>query len=820
MIVRGGPSPESVQTNVANFERCLSSFAAYPDEVVIVNTGLDETEPGFKEMNAVAERYGAKVYHYQWTEDFSEARNYSFMRCSHDIVMWLDADDIVETPETFANMIRDVFGSGTLEGIYAEYLYDFDDRGNCVTILNRERIVDRRFFLWQAPIHEVLCQTYQARLALMPPFIGRIRHNHVRGDKGQAASLARNLRVLEHNFGTGPGQLGKPIDERMLFYWANTLMGLRRYDEALQKYIAYVPLSGNQAEIAVALGSASECCRLMHRYGEAKALAYQAIERNPDAPTPYFLLAQAMQASGNSRLARHFTKLCLVRAQNFSQEMVSNPKVITGTASMLAAKCAFEVGDWDEALAFLDVAEKYHGPDEVGFKEMRRKVAEEKDRKKLLDSYLSIKRELESEGRGAEVHLLAEAAPESIRNHAEVARYRKKIRPAGKPVMVICAPGGMPGGWGPEKLLTGIGGSEEAICYMAPRFAKRGWHVEVYAHCTRQTTDGVEWYPFDEFQGDQDTGVDALIIWRFSDPMFTCGMKTKTAWFWAHDVPVKLGWYRGLWNLFDGMFFVSKYHSDLYGEFVPDPLRIVSANGIDHPSLVPLDDLANEPHRLVYASCPTRGLVTVLHWWEYIKKDVPDAELDVYYGLHPSLMASLRGGDGEVGLRKRAVEQVKEMSKQEGVNWKGFVGQEELHRGFAKAGVWAYPTHFPEVSCITAMKVQAHGCVPVTMNDFALVETVKHGIKINGNIRDPSVQKQWADAVIEQLKNPWTKAQRLDMARDARSKFNWDHVADQWDSIIRERAFQKVFTSDPAVVHEVKYKIIEKGNLAPIKAGI
>ncbi len=35
------------------------------------------------------------VYDFEWIDDFSAARNFSFSKASKDYIMWLDADDII-----------------------------------------------------------------------------------------------------------------------------------------------------------------------------------------------------------------------------------------------------------------------------------------------------------------------------------------------------------------------------------------------------------------------------------------------------------------------------------------------------------------------------------------------------------------------------------------------------------------------------------------------------------------------------------------------------------------------------------------------------
>ncbi|TYS63754.1 glycosyltransferase [Bacillus infantis] len=68
-------------------ERCIGSFASIIDEFILVDTG--STDNTVK----VAETLGAKVYFYQWTDDFSAARNFALSKAKGDWIIFLDADE-------------------------------------------------------------------------------------------------------------------------------------------------------------------------------------------------------------------------------------------------------------------------------------------------------------------------------------------------------------------------------------------------------------------------------------------------------------------------------------------------------------------------------------------------------------------------------------------------------------------------------------------------------------------------------------------------------------------------------------------------------
>jgi tetratricopeptide (TPR) repeat protein len=71
--------------------RCLLSATPVVDEMVIVDTGsTDRTK-------AIAKTFGAKVYDFEWTDDFSEARNLSLSKATGEWILVLDADETISS---------------------------------------------------------------------------------------------------------------------------------------------------------------------------------------------------------------------------------------------------------------------------------------------------------------------------------------------------------------------------------------------------------------------------------------------------------------------------------------------------------------------------------------------------------------------------------------------------------------------------------------------------------------------------------------------------------------------------------------------------
>ncbi|WP_245697697.1 glycosyltransferase family 2 protein [Paenibacillus oryzae] len=69
--------------------RCLESVKPLVDEMVVVDTGSSDN------TKEIALSYGALVYDFQWTDNFSDARNFALSKTTCQWALVLDADDYI-----------------------------------------------------------------------------------------------------------------------------------------------------------------------------------------------------------------------------------------------------------------------------------------------------------------------------------------------------------------------------------------------------------------------------------------------------------------------------------------------------------------------------------------------------------------------------------------------------------------------------------------------------------------------------------------------------------------------------------------------------
>jgi glycosyltransferase involved in cell wall biosynthesis len=76
-----------VKNESENIARCLESVKPYVDELIIVDTGSDDNTV------EIAHQYGAKVFYFQWCDDFAAAKNYAMSQATSNWILFLDADE-------------------------------------------------------------------------------------------------------------------------------------------------------------------------------------------------------------------------------------------------------------------------------------------------------------------------------------------------------------------------------------------------------------------------------------------------------------------------------------------------------------------------------------------------------------------------------------------------------------------------------------------------------------------------------------------------------------------------------------------------------
>ncbi|MBD5522369.1 MAG: glycosyltransferase [Lachnospiraceae bacterium] len=74
-----------------HIEECLKRLKPYHYEIVLVDTGSTDS------TLEIAARYTDKIYHFDWVNDFSAARNFALDKASNNWVLSIDCDEYIES---------------------------------------------------------------------------------------------------------------------------------------------------------------------------------------------------------------------------------------------------------------------------------------------------------------------------------------------------------------------------------------------------------------------------------------------------------------------------------------------------------------------------------------------------------------------------------------------------------------------------------------------------------------------------------------------------------------------------------------------------
>ncbi len=98
-----------VKNESASLARCLASVKDTADEIIVVDTGSDD------DTVAIAERHGARLFSYAWTDDYAAARNVSLAHATGTFILYIDADE--ELHEGDRSKLLEVLRRGDVDAI-------------------------------------------------------------------------------------------------------------------------------------------------------------------------------------------------------------------------------------------------------------------------------------------------------------------------------------------------------------------------------------------------------------------------------------------------------------------------------------------------------------------------------------------------------------------------------------------------------------------------------------------------------------------------------------------------------------------------------
>jgi glycosyltransferase involved in cell wall biosynthesis len=759
-------------------EQCLNSLDGHVDAVYL-GINYPKGKKISKKIMHVAKRHKAVIHTFEWKDDFAGARNFIFSQIpkKYDFIGWCDTDDTLDG----VDKLRDVLDSVPkyADGILMKYDYEHDDQGNVTVTHWVVRVVrNNGTFQWKSSfadkgitVHETLSEKRRVAKVMNE----EVKVIHHADNERKTRSLNRNIELLERMYDKN----NKDPDPRILYYLATHYFGVSRFAEAENLFKQYVELSGWPEERASAFVYMGQLADFNGDPMLARQCYLYAIGENPSDPDSYVELGELEFKQGLYEKSVRWLEMAVDKKPNFSA-MVMRPMDNTFRAYMLLAQSHVNMGGkhLEIALPWAEKALKLR-PNDQEANDALDLIQNLIRIRNLTDGAVRLVKQLERDNRMDNIPLLLDLLPAELQDSPAILKIRNHYTEPeiwGKKSIAMYVGQGPLGLWGPWSLEEGVGGSEEAVIRLSKELVKHGWEVTVYGTPGDRAGayDGVVYKNYWEINL-QDT-FDVFIAWR-SPWFFDAKINARKKYLWLHDkMEVEEFTPERIANL-DKVILLSKYHRDCY-PMIPEEKVLYSANGIDPEEFTQHDQEPRDEHRMIYTSSHVRGLQLLLDCWPEIKKQVPDATLDIYYGWE-SFEAIHRGNPERMAWKDKITRQIEES---DGVTDHGRVGHDVIAKEMSKSDVWPYPCPFPEIYCITAVKAQAAGAIPVSSNFAALDETVQYGGKMLMKDFGDKEAKQFTKLLVEWLTKPQEEKDkaRAEMKKWARENCSWAKVAEGW----------------------------------------
>lgn len=803
--------------------RSIKAIAHDDDQIIVLDTGsrnnatikaarefTDDviSRPLVKQVSKLVKRWLPEYYGvFRESEyadgmimDFAAARQYITDAAANDWIFWIDSDDTIIDPDgNLRDLLNRLILSGKRDSLMMDYHYSFNEHGAVTTVLKRERLFDRTKYYWKGRCHETAIPREGVAVsgaALFTDLRAVVAHTNKRRDGAHKLSDIRNYVILRAEIEECRKKDRAP-DPRSIYYLANAARGLKRDTEAIDNYKVLIDRSGSRDDRFAAAYSIGVAYLENKRVPEAMDWFRRCQSLNTADPRSYYMLARSCYLLGRyQEAAFHFQVGRMLPEPRLSLHTY-DPTHIHIKPLHIAILTYKELDDFDACAALMDEL-RQKAPHDRETQDLEATLSNWAAGRRITDAaqtVLANLRDMDTQLKYNKIRSLLgdlNAVPEQLENRGLAALEPPDNREIPKrDVVFFCGNTAEP--WGPENAKTGIGGSERMVIEMAPRLQRLGFRVSVYAnvpHSQRglDKETGVNWQHFGSFDYRRKRGV--VIFWR-SVRAVELPVPCERRIVWCHDVQSPHEWTPARIALLDQAWFLSDYHANTIGEAARTQLEragklLITRNGVD-TALFEKQGIGRDPRRIVFLSSPDRGALTAIKIFRDAKHRSPGTmkgtELHIYYGFTKTFMERAAAVEylhvPDVDRDINSYEYMKAVFAAvdacPDVHFHGRVSFEEAARALCSAGVWLYPTRFPEISCMGAMEAQVAGCNIVATPYAALKETINWDVRA-WPIRDLSQAQECADTLTKAV----SEYAMPGIDKRAAERFSMDKLADEW----------------------------------------
>ena len=300
----------------ANIARCLESIPKTVDEIIVADTGsTDDTV-------SIAESYGARVFHYEWDNNFSSAKNYALGKASGDWIIFLDADEYlnINTQNILHDTLKKIHSNKSFDAIYSIMINTDGYNGKIISKNITVRIFRNNGIRYTGAIHEQLHKNGHPFKCVRVKNKDLVIYHTGYALGNLANKFSRNLALLEDQERSGH------INELTYYYLSSSYSNLGNQELAV-KYalLALKELKLKETPVAfkpyVFLITGMLSLIDQYTFEEIEKYVREALDLYPNHPELWRLDARLKKAENKYHQAIKSYLQALDCHQNFNQTM-------------------------------------------------------------------------------------------------------------------------------------------------------------------------------------------------------------------------------------------------------------------------------------------------------------------------------------------------------------------------------------------------------------------------------------------------------------------------------------------------------------------
>ncbi len=247
-----------------HIDECLSRLVLLNGEIIFVDTGSEDSTV------RIASRFTKNIYAFEWSNDFSAARNFAISKASNDIILSVDCDEYLDVSdwkkETLFDLILE-FNASQIGMVQVCNPYREGGEGMSIATERVGRLFNRRYIHYEGSIHEQLESISGAGLTFISIPL-RFYHAGYESSTIRRQKAMRNIPLLEEALRKDPS------NPYLFFQLGQTYFGMDDYENALLYFEKGLGFDVNEREdyVQTMVESYGYCLLNLRRYEEAMQL--------------------------------------------------------------------------------------------------------------------------------------------------------------------------------------------------------------------------------------------------------------------------------------------------------------------------------------------------------------------------------------------------------------------------------------------------------------------------------------------------------------------------------------------------------------------